>query len=94
MNKIFRALSDQTRRQVLELLRGGDLTAGQLADRSPLARSTLSEHLSVLKDAGLIVAERHGTTIMYSLNESALEEVVAAVMAMIAPTHRREASHR
>ena len=80
---IFAALADSTRREILRLLRGRDMTAGELADRFPLARSTLSGHFNVLKDAGLIVAERQGTTIVYSANVSALEEALSMVMALL-----------
>jgi DNA-binding transcriptional ArsR family regulator len=80
---VFRALSDPTRREMLALLRDGDRTAGQLAERFSLARSTLSEHCAVLKDAGLVVTERQGTVIVYSLNVSALEEALATVMALL-----------
>ena len=82
-NGVFRALSDPTRREILALLRNGDLTAGNLAERVPLARSTLSEHCAVLKDAGLVVTERQGTVIVYSLNVSALEEALGALMALM-----------
>ena len=82
-NGVFRALSDPTRREILALLRNGDLTAGNLAERFPLARSTLSEHCAVLKDAGLVVTERQGTVIVYSLNVSALEEALGALMALM-----------
>ncbi len=82
-NGVFRALSDPTRREILALLRDGDQTAGQLAERFSLARSTLSEHCAVLKDAGLVVTERQGTVIVYSLNVSALEEALATLMALL-----------
>jgi len=78
----FRALNDPTRREILGLLREHDRTAGEIAERFPLAKSTLSGHLKVLRDAGLIVHERMGTSIVYSLNVSALEETVAAVLAI------------
>ena len=83
VNAVFRALSDPTRREILGLLREGDLTAGQLAERFPLSRSTLSEHCGVLKDAGLVVTERQGTVIVYSLNVSALEEAVGAMLGLL-----------
>ena len=80
VNGVFRALGDPTRREILKLLRRRDMSAGEIADRFPLAKSTLSGHFNVLKHAGLIVAERHGTMIRYSLNVSAFEEGLAAVM--------------
>jgi|ERR1700733_9887659 ArsR family transcriptional regulator len=80
MNEVFQALSDPTRREILRLLRNSDMTAGELADRFPLAKSTLSGHFNVLKHAGLIVSEKSGTTVVYSLNVSAVEQALTAVM--------------
>lgn len=80
INDVFRALSDPTRREILRLLQSRDMTAGEIAEQFPLARSTLSGHFNVLKQAGLIVTERQGTTIVYSLDVSAFEEATAAVM--------------
>ena len=83
MNEVFQALADPTRREILRLLRNGDLTAGEIAKQFPLARSTLSGHFAVLKHAGLIVAERDSRSIVYSLNTSAVEQTVAAVMNLL-----------
>lgn len=80
---VFRALSDPTRREILRLLGRRDMTAGEIAEHFPLAKSTLSGHFNVLKQAGLIVPERRGTTIVYSLNTSAFEEAVALLMDML-----------
>ncbi len=63
MNAVFQALSDPTRREILRLLRKRAMTAGEIAERFPLARSTLSGHFNILKNAGLIVAEKNGTSI-------------------------------
>lgn len=62
------------------MLRDDDLSAGEIADRLPIAKSTLSGHLNVLKAANLVLAERSGTTIVYSLNIAAYEEIAAALM--------------
>jgi ArsR family transcriptional regulator, arsenate/arsenite/antimonite-responsive transcriptional repressor len=83
MNAVFQALSDPTRREVLRLLREQDMTAGEIADRFPLSRSTLSGHFNVLKHAGLIVAEKNGTSILYSLNVSVVEEALAAMLELL-----------
>ena len=92
-NGVFRALGDPTRRGILKLLRSRDMSAGEIADRFPLAKSTLSGHFNVLKHAGLIVAERQGTVIRYSLNVSAFEEALAAVMDLMrAGEDRKESS--
>jgi DNA-binding transcriptional ArsR family regulator len=94
MNEIFRALADPTRREILRLLRARDLTAGEIADRFPLAKSTLSGHFAVLKQAGLIVAEKRGTTIVYSLNASALEDAVGAAMELLRVGRERKEKAR
>lgn len=80
MNDAFQALSDPTRREILRMLREREMTAGEIAERFPLAKSTLSGHFNVLKHAGLVVAEKTGTTIVYSLNLSIVEETVATMM--------------
>lgn len=92
MNEVFRALGDPTRREILRLLRRHDLTAGELAEQFPLAKSTLSGHFNVLRHAGLIVSERRGTSIVYSLNVSAFEEALAAVIELL--NTRRERKER
>lgn len=80
INDIFQALSDPTRREILRLLRERDMSAGELAECFPLAKSTLSAHFRSLRQAGLIVPEKRGTTILYSLNVSAAEEAVGLIM--------------
>ena len=90
MNEVFRALGDPTRREILRLLKQTDMTAGELAGQFPLAKSTLSGHFNVLRHAGLIVAERRGTTILYSLNLSAFEEAMSAVLDLLETRHRRK----
>jgi DNA-binding transcriptional ArsR family regulator len=83
LTDVYQALADPTRRDILKLLRAGDLTAGEIAERFPLAKSTLSGHFQILRHAGLIVAEKKGTRIVYSINESAFEEALAAVAALL-----------
>lgn len=81
LDEVIRALGDPTRREVVRLLaRRGPMTAGELADRFALAKSTMSGHFNVLRQAGLVVAERQGTTIVYSASLSVLEEALASVM--------------
>ena len=79
MTEVLQALADPTRREILRLLRKRDLSAGEIAEQFALAKSTLSGHFNVLKRAGLVVTERRGTTILYSLNLSALEQVMAGL---------------
>ena len=80
MNSVYKALSDPTRRRILELLRRRDMTAGELADHFDLAKPTLSGHFAVLKEADLIQADKVATTITYRLNVSVLEEALLALM--------------
>ncbi len=94
INDVFQALSDPTRREILRLLQSGDMSAGEIAQHFRLAKSTLSGHFNVLKQAGLIVTERQGTTIMYSLNVSATEEALSTIMELfgVGRQPRREPS--
>lgn len=81
---VFRALGDPTRREVLRLLsERGPMTAGEIADRFDLAKSTMSGHFTVLRQAGLIVSERQGARLVYSATLSVLEEALSAVMEMV-----------
>jgi ArsR family transcriptional regulator len=76
----FEALADPTRRAILKRLRGGSLSAGELADAFQLAKPTLSHHFSVLRAAGLVRSERRGTSIVYTLQANALEEIAAELL--------------
>ncbi len=72
----IKALSDPSRRQILELLKGGRLSAGEIAEQFPVSGAAVSKHLSVLKEADLIRDAREGKFIYYELNTSVLEEVM------------------
>jgi DNA-binding transcriptional ArsR family regulator len=76
MNKVFKALSDPTRRRVLQLLRKRPMTAGELADEFNVSRPTMSAHFNVLKEADLVDTEKQGTTITYRLKVSVLEDAL------------------
>ena len=76
MNAVFKALSDPTRRKVLELLRQRPMTAGELSDQFPVSRPTMSAHFSVLREADLIEANKIGTSILYQLKLSVLEDAL------------------
>ena len=73
----FKALSDPTRREILNLLKRGDLSAGEIADRFDMTAATISHHLSVLKRADLILDRREGKYIYYQLNLSVFEELLS-----------------
>ncbi|MDO7788597.1 autorepressor SdpR family transcription factor [Desulforamulus aquiferis] len=76
INSTFQALSDPTRREILRMLQDKDLTAGEIADRFNISRPSISHHLSVLKNAGLVIDDRKGQFIYYSLNTTVLDEVM------------------
>jgi DNA-binding transcriptional ArsR family regulator len=80
MNQLFEALAHPTRREILELLKKGSMSAGAIAERFDVSKPTLSGHFAKLKDAGLIHADKDGTSIIYSLNLSVLEEVLLGFM--------------
>ena len=83
MNAVYRALADPTRRRILAILRRDDMTAGDLAAQFDLAWPTISGHLRVLREADLVQADRRGTTIVYHLNLSVLEEAMASLMSTL-----------
>ncbi|MBK5252329.1 MAG: winged helix-turn-helix transcriptional regulator [Peptostreptococcaceae bacterium] len=75
MNKTFKALSDPTRRRILELLNERDMTAGQISDEFEMSKPSVSHHLNVLKNAKLILWIKEGQNIRYSLNTTAFQEM-------------------
>lgn len=74
--KGFKALADPTRRRILELLRDGDLTAGELAEHFDISKPSLSHHLATLRSAGLVSDERRGQNIVYSLNTTVMQDLI------------------
>ena len=78
----FKALSDPTRREILQLLRDGGLTAGEIAARFDTSAATISHHLSILRDAGLVIDEKRGKYIYYELNMSVVDEILGWLSAL------------
>jgi DNA-binding transcriptional ArsR family regulator len=76
MNKIFKALSDPTRRQILELLRDKDRSAGDIAGHFKISKPSISHHLNILKESELVLFEKEGQSIIYSLNTTVFQEAV------------------
>jgi ArsR family transcriptional regulator len=77
VNTLFKALNDETRRQILELLHTGPLSAGEIADRFDMTKPSISHHLDLLRQAGLVEAERQGQFIIYNLNVTVMDELLA-----------------
>ena len=80
MNTFFKALNDPTRREILELLNRGDLTAGDIADKFEMSKPSISHHLDLLKQAGLVVSIREGQFMKYSINTTVFDGVVVWLM--------------
>src|SRR5690606_23110709 len=76
MSQVFKALSDPTRRHVLQLLRKGPLSAGELSDHFNVSKPTMSAHFAVLREADLVHAEKAGKSVIYHLKLSVLEEAL------------------
>jgi DNA-binding transcriptional ArsR family regulator len=79
---VYGALADPTRREILRLLRGRDMSAGEIAANFPVSKPTLSRHFSVLLAANLIQADRDGNRIIYRLNVTVLEEALMGLLTM------------
>lgn len=94
MNEVFKALADPTRREILRELRGGERTAGELAELFTLTKSTLSGHFAVLKAADLVQTEKRGTSVIYRLNTTVFQDVLTNLMGMFGETEpARRTSH-
>ena len=76
MNNLLQALSDPTRRKILDMLRKKDLTAGEIADAFNISKPSISHHLDILKRANLVVSEKAGQFITYSINTTELDELI------------------
>lgn len=76
MNDIFKALADPTRRKILKMLRERDLSAGEIADQFDMRKPSISHHLNLLKQANLVISDKQGQNIYYSLNTTIFQEIV------------------
>lgn len=90
-NEVFRALADPTRRAILRELRGGERTAGELAELFPLTKSTLSGHFAVLRAADLVWSEKRGTQVIYRLNTTVFQDVLTGLLDLFGPPGKEEA---
>ena len=87
LQKTMRALSDPIRREILNLLKAGRMSAGDIVDRFDVTGASISRHLSVLKEADLIRDKREGKHIYYELNASVLEEILLWIADLKGETH-------
>ena len=88
-NSVFTALADPTRRTILKLLRTEDLTPGELIDHFEMTKPSLSHHLDILKKADLVITQRKGQNIVYSLNATVFDEMVSLFMDLFGSTKKR-----
>ncbi|WP_130860604.1 autorepressor SdpR family transcription factor [Gracilibacillus phocaeensis] len=88
MKEAFKALADPTRREILDLLKKGDLTAGEIADQFDMSKPSISQHLRLLKQAGLVDDEKKGQFIYYHLNITVFQELISWAMTF---THKGDA---
>src|SRR5438552_19152188 len=84
-NAVYRALADETRRDILDFLRDGPRTSGEIADQFRSSWPTISRHLAVLRAGGLVVSERKGQAIFYELNTSVFQDLVQHLVGWINP---------
>jgi len=82
MNALFKALNDQTRREIVELLKVKDMTAGEIADHFNISKPSISHHLDLLKQADIVSSIKEGQFIYYSLNATVLDEIISWVLGL------------
>lgn len=82
MNDIFKALNDETRRQILTMLRKRDMSAGEIADKFNISKPSISHHLEILKRAGLVSSEKQGQYIIYSVNTTIIDDLLQWVLTL------------
>jgi DNA-binding transcriptional ArsR family regulator len=90
MNDTFKALSDPTRRQIIKLLRERNMTAGEIAEHFNMTKPSISHHLNSLKQARLVLDERQGQNIVYSLNTTVVQEVIGWFLEIVDNKEKKE----
>jgi len=88
MNIVFKALNDATRREILEMLRQKDMTAGEIAENFNMSKPSISHHLDLLKQAKLVVDVKRGQFILYSLNTTVLDEMMQWIIKLTTPKNK------
>jgi DNA-binding transcriptional ArsR family regulator len=95
MNEVFKALADPTRREILQMLRRGEMTAGELTEKvsSRVSKPSMSHHFAVLKEADLVTSRREGQQIYYALNTTVVEDVLSIIWDLLADGRPDEESN-
>jgi ArsR family transcriptional regulator, arsenate/arsenite/antimonite-responsive transcriptional repressor len=84
-NEVFRALADPTRREILRLLRRGEMSAGELAEHFDMTKPSMSHHFNLLKQADLVTTRRDGQQIIYALNTTVMQDLAVVLWDLFAP---------
>ena len=82
MSAIFKALNDETRREILELLRVKEMTAGDIADQFNISKPSISHHLDILKRADMVTSEKKGQFVVYSLNTTIVDDILKWIITL------------
>lgn len=82
MKDIFKAINDETRREILEYLKTKDMSAGEIADKFKISKPSISHHLDLLKRAGLVTSEKQGQFVIYSLNTTIIEDLLQWILTL------------
>ena len=82
LNAIFKALNDPIRRDILKYLREQDLSAGEIADKFHISKPSISHHLDILRNAGLVTSEKQGQFMYYSINTTVLDDMLEWIIAL------------
>ena len=82
MNAIFKALNDETRREILELLRVKEMTAGDIADQFNISKPSISHHLDILKRADMVTSEKKGQFVVYTLNTTIVDDILKWIITL------------
>jgi ArsR family transcriptional regulator len=82
LNALFKALNDPTRREILEILKEKDLTAGEIADHFNISKPSISHHLDLLRQAGLVISVKEGQFMYYSLNTTVMDEMLKWIISL------------
>ena len=89
MNTLFKALNDQTRRDILELLKDKDMTAGDIADKFEISKPSISHHLDLLRQAGLVASVKEGQFLYYSISTTVMDEMLKWIMQFKSPQNNK-----
>jgi ArsR family transcriptional regulator len=87
MNRVFKALNDPIRREILELLKEKDMNAGEISDHFKITKPSISHHLDLLKQADLVISVKNGQFVNYSLNKTVVDDIIQWLMS-INPTKK------